>query len=247
MSVWRAADKSKFMSNGLIEVNRQTLATLTAAVASGQSIVLATRLEDGEQRLIKTNESASDALSQSARTAAERDQSATFIIDGVTWFLNVFNAPPTLYIVGAVHIAQPLSIIAALSGFTVTVIDPRTAFATNERFPNIHLITAWPDEALVELPLDHRTAIVTLTHDPKLDDPALIAALKSQVFYVGALGSKKTHAARLARLKSAGFDDAALSRIDGPVGLDIGAVSPAEIAISIMAQIVERLRSSGTK
>ena len=223
-------------------MNRETLATLLIAVASGKSVVLATRLDTGEQRLINTNDATLGEIDQSARTAAQRDQSSTVIIDGVAWFFNVFNSPPTLYIVGAVHIAPPLSQIAALSGFTVTVIDPRTAFATNERFPNLHLITAWPDEALAELPLNQRTAIVTLTHDPKLDDPALIAALKSKAFYVGALGSKKTHAARLARLKAAGFDDDAVVRIHGPVGLDIGAMSPAEIAVSIMAQIVERLR-----
>jgi xanthine dehydrogenase accessory factor len=133
--------------------------------------------------------------------------------------------------------------MGALAGFDVTVIDPRTAFATNERFPNLHLITAWPDEALADLPLDMRTAVVTLTHDPKLDDPALIAALRSDAVYIGALGSKKTHAARAARLKEAGFDDNAIARIRGPVGLDIGAVSPAEIAVSIMAQIVETLRA----
>ncbi len=223
-------------------MNRETLATLSLAVASGKSVVLATRLDTGEQRLINTNNAAPGEVDQSALAAAQRDQSSTIIIDGVAWFFNVFNSPPTLYIVGAVHIAQPLSQIAALSGFTVTVIDPRTAFATSERFPNLHLITAWPDEALAELPLDLRTAIVTLTHDPKLDDPALIAALRSCAFYVGALGSKKTHAARLARLKAAGFDDAAVARIQGPVGLDIGAISPAEIAVSIMAQIIERLR-----
>jgi len=226
----------------LTEVKRETLTSLTIAVASGNSVVLATRLDTGEQRLINTNNATAGEIDQSARAAAQRDQSSTVIIDGVAWFFNVFNSPPTLYIVGAVHIAQPLSQIAALSGFTVTVIDPRTAFATNERFPNLHLITAWPDEALAELPLDRRTAVVTLTHDPKLDDPALVAALRSNAFYVGALGSKKTHAARLARLKAAGFDDAAVARIHGPVGLDIGAISPAEIAVSIMAQIVERLR-----
>ncbi|MDZ4739845.1 MAG: XdhC family protein [Alphaproteobacteria bacterium] len=223
-------------------MKRETLTSLTIAVASGNSVVLATRLDTGEQRLINTNNATAGEIDQSARAAAQRDQSSTVIIDGVAWFFNVFNSPPTLYIVGAVHIAQPLSQIAALSGFTVTVIDPRTAFATNERFPNLHLITAWPDEALAELPLDRRTAVVTLTHDPKLDDPALVAALRSNAFYVGALGSKKTHAARLARLKAAGFDDAAVARIHGPVGLDIGAISPAEIAVSIMAQIVERLR-----
>lgn len=223
-------------------MKRETLATLSIAVASGNCVVLATRLDTGEQRLINTNDATSGEIDQSARAAAQRDQSSTVIIDGVAWFFNVFNSPPTLYIVGAVHTAQPLSQIAALSGFTVTVIDPRTAFATNERFPDLHLITAWPDEALAELPLDRRTAVVTLTHDPKLDDPALIAALRSNAFYVGALGSKKTHAARLARLRAAGFDDAAVARIHGPVGLDIGAISPAEIAVSIMAQIVERLR-----
>lgn len=223
-------------------MNRETLATLSLAVASGKSVVLATRLDTGEQRLINTNDAAPGEVDQSALAAAQRDQSSTVIIDSVAWFFNVFNSPPTLYIVGAVHIAQPLSQIAALSGFTVTVIDPRTAFATSERFPNLHLITAWPDEALAELPLDRRTAVVTLTHDPKLDDPALVAALRSAAFYVGALGSKKTHAARVARLKAAGFDDAAVARIQGPVGLDIGAISPAEIAVSIMAQIIERLR-----
>ncbi len=223
-------------------MKRETLATLSLAVASGESVVLATRLDTGEQRLINTNDAAPGEVDQSALAAAQRDQSSTVIIDGVAWFFNVFNSPPTLYIVGAVHIAQPLSQIADLSGFMVTVIDPRTAFATSERFPNLHLITAWPDEALAELPLDRRTAVVTLTHDPKLDDPALIAALRSNAFYIGALGSKKTHTARLARLKAAGFDDAAVARIHGPVGLDIGALSPAEIAVSIMAQILERLR-----
>ena len=223
-------------------MKRALLHALTAARAKGAGVVLATRLDTGEQRLVHASERGG-ALAEAARAALARDQSATVDIDGVSWFLNVFNSPPKLYIVGAVHIAQPLSQMAALAAFDVTVIDPRTAFATNERFPNLHLITAWPDEALADLPLDARTAVVTLTHDPKLDDPALIAALKSDAFYVGALGSRKTHAARVGRLKAAGFDDAAIARIHGPVGLDIGAVSPAEIAVSIMAQIIERLRA----
>lgn len=223
-------------------MKRALLQELAAARAEGTGIVLATRLDTGEQRLILAG-ARDDALATAAQNALARDQSANVDVDGVAWFLNVFNSPPKLYIVGAVHISQPLSQIAALSGFDVTVIDPRTAFATNERFPNLHLITAWPDEALADLPLDARTAVVTLTHDPKLDDPALFAALKSDAFYVGALGSKKTHAARAGRLKAAGFDDAAIARIHGPVGLDIGAVSPAEIAVSIMAQLIERLRA----
>ncbi len=223
-------------------MKRDLLKALTAARDKGAGTVLATRLDDGAQCLIATGDRA-DALSVAAQSALSRDKSGTVEIGGASWFLNVFNSPPRLYIVGAVHIAQPLSQMAALSGFDVTVIDPRTAFATSERFPNLHLITAWPDEALADLPLDARTAVVTLTHDPKLDDPALVAALKSGAFYVGALGSKKTHAARAGRLKDAGFDDAAIARIHGPVGLDIGAVSPAEIAISVMAQIIERLRA----
>ncbi|MFM9865842.1 MAG: XdhC family protein [Micropepsaceae bacterium] len=223
-------------------MKRALLKALTDARATGAGAVLATKLDDGAQRLIRAGER-SDALSTAAQTALARDKSGTFEVDGASWFMNVFNSPPKLYIVGAVHIAQPLSQMAALSGFDVTVIDPRTAFATSERFPNLHLITAWPDEALADLPLDARTAVVTLTHDPKLDDPALVAALKSAAFYVGALGSKKTHAARAGRLKAAGFDDAAIARIYGPVGLDIGAVSPAEIAVSVMAQVIERLRA----
>lgn len=222
-------------------MKRETLKALITARATGKGAVLATRLDTGEARLVDTK--AEGALATAARSAAARDQSATVEIDGATWFLNVFNAAPKLYIVGAVHIAQPLSQMAALAAFDVTVIDPRTAFATNERFPNLHLVTAWPDEALADLPLDARTAVVTLTHDPKLDDPALIAALRSDAFYIGALGSKKTHAARIARLQAAGFDDAAVARIHGPVGLNIGAVSPAEIAVSIMAQIIDRLRA----
>ena len=223
-------------------MKRETLKALVAARAKGQGVVLATRLDTGEERIVAPT-TANDALTQAATRAVARDQSTNVEIDGATWFLNVFNSPPKLYIVGAVHIAQPLSQIGALAGFDVTVIDPRTAFATSERFPNLHLIPAWPDEALADLPLDMRTAVVTLTHDPKLDDPALIAALRSEAIYIGALGSKKTHAARVARLKAAGFDDNAIARIRGPVGLDIGAVSPAEIAVSIIAQIIETLRA----
>jgi xanthine dehydrogenase accessory factor len=223
-------------------LKRELLKALTAVRAKGVGAVLATRLSDGAQRLIEAGDR-SDALANAAQVALVRDQSGSAEADGATWFLNVFNSPPRLYIVGAVHIAQPLSQIAALNNFDVTVIDPRTAFATSERFPNLHIIAAWPDEALADLPLDARTAVVTLTHDPKLDDPALVAALKSDAFYVGALGSRKTHAARVGRLKAAGFDDTAIARIHGPVGLDIGAVSPAEIAVSVMAQIIERLRA----
>lgn len=225
-------------------MKRATLHALNAARLDGRPIVLATAVDTGEERLIDPTLAPKTALDTAAREAALKDNSTPTEIDGHAWFLNVFNPPLQMYVVGAVHIAQPLSHMAALSGFNVTVIDPRTAFATSERFPGLKLITEWPDEAFANLALDMRSAVVTLTHDPKLDDPALAAALKSPAFYVGALGSKKTHAARLGRLKAEGFDDAALARIHGPVGLDIEAQTPAEIAVSILAQIIARLRGA---
>lgn len=223
-------------------MDRATLDAAIEARRTGHGIVIATRLDNAETRLIRLPSGEDDPLARAAEDAAARDTSQRVEIDGVAWFLNVFNSPPRLYIVGAVHIAQPLSRMAALAGFSVVVIDPRTAFATGERFPDLHLVTAWPDEALADLPLDRRTAVVTLTHDPKLDDPALAAALGAPCVYVGALGSRKTHAARAERLKARGFTDANIARIHGPVGLDIGAVAPAEIAVSIMAELIAVLR-----
>jgi xanthine dehydrogenase accessory factor len=223
-------------------MDRKALAELIAARRSGEGVVLATRLDTAETRLFREPLAATDSLALAAREAAQRNESRRVEIDGVAWFLNVFNSPPRLYIVGAVHIAQPLSQMAALAGFSVVIIDPRTSFATGERFPDLHLVTAWPDEALADLPLDRRTAVVTLTHDPKLDDPALFAALNSPCFYIGALGSRKTHGARCERLRARGISDDNIARIHGPVGLDIGAVSPPEIAVSIMAQLIDRMR-----
>jgi len=223
-------------------MDRTTLAKAIEARKSGTSLVIATRMDTAEASLITLPAAATDPLARAAGEAARRDMSQRVDIDGVSWFLNVFNAPPRLYVVGAVHIAQPLSHMAAMAGFDVVVIDPRTAFATGERFPGLHLVTAWPDEALADLPLDSRTAVVTLTHDPKLDDPALRAALAAPCFFIGALGSRKTHAARCERLKADGFADVQIARIRGPVGLDIGAISPAEIAISVMAELVATLR-----
>ena len=225
-------------------MDRKTLDAVIAARKQGQSVVIATRLDTAETRLISLPVTNPDSLARAAMEAARHDASQRIEVDGIAWFLNVINSPPRLYVVGAVHIAQPLSHMAAMTGFSVVVIDPRTAFATGERFPGLHLVTAWPDEALADLPLDHRTAVVTLTHDPKLDDPALVAALGAPCFFVGALGSRKTHAARCARLKERGFTDAQVARIRGPVGLDIGAVSPAEIAISIMAELIATLRKA---
>lgn len=186
-------------------------------------------------------------LGAAAAQAARADQSTTIELDGRSWFLAVYNPPLDLVIVGAVHIAQPLARMAALTGYGVRVIDPRTSFATPERFPDVRLSHDWPDDALAKSPLGPRSALVALTHDPKVDDPALTAALRSDCFYIGALGSKKTHAARLARLEQNGFSSDQLARVCGPAGLAIGAKSPAEIAVSILAQMTATLRQGAQK
>jgi xanthine dehydrogenase accessory factor len=157
-------------------------------------------------------------------------------------FVGIHNPPLRLVIVGAVHIAQALVPMARIAGYDATVVDPRGAFGSEARFPDIRLVDEWPDEALAQIGLDTRTAVVLLTHDPKLDDPALHLALKSRCFYIGALGSTRTHAKRVARLEEAGFDAGAIARIHGPVGLDIGAASPPEIAVSILAEMTRVLR-----
>jgi xanthine dehydrogenase accessory factor len=208
-----------------------------------RAVVLATDLGSGESRVVYPGDG-TDALAIAARDAARRDQSAHVEMDGTSWFLTIFNPPLDLAIIGAVHIAQPLSRMAALADYAVRIIDPRTSFASAERFPGITLDHAWPEDALSAQPLTARSAIVALTHDPKFDDPALAAALKSPAFYIGALGSRTTHARRLERLKAQGFSDAELSRIQGPIGLDIGARSPAEIAVSVLAQMTAILRKS---
>ncbi len=174
--------------------------------------------------------------------ALRRDKGMTLPTGDGPVFIQVFNPPLRLMVVGAVHIAQALVPIATVAGYDVTVIDPRGSFASDARFPGVHLRQDWPDEALEELRPDARTAVVTLTHDPKLDDPALDLALRSEAFYIAALGSRRTHAARLERLQALGHDARTLARIHGPAGLDLGAVSPAEIAISVMAEMTRVLR-----
>ncbi|HEY7978912.1 MAG TPA: XdhC family protein [Rhizomicrobium sp.] len=222
-------------------MKRETLTALNAARSQGRAVVRAVDLATGDEKLIDPYADTSK-LGIAAAQAARADQSANVEVDGRSWFLEVYNPPLDLVIIGAVHIAQPLSQMAALTGYGVRIIDPRTAFATPERFPGIALSHDWADEALAKAPLGPRSAIVLLTHDPKLDDPALIAALRSTCFYIGALGSKKTQAARQARMRAEGFGDNELARIRGPVGLDIGARSPAEIAVSILAEMTQILR-----
>ena len=218
-------------------MNPALLDRLQAARRESQPVVVATRLPGGEQWLLPDDD-APPALRGPVEDTLRADRSGTVQADGETWFLHAYNPPLRLVVVGAVHIAQALVPMAAGLGFGVTVADPRRAFASEERFPGVTVSTDWPDEALDALRPDTRTAVVTLTHDSKLDDPALDRALRSQAFYIGALGSRRTHAARLDRLRALGHGDAALARIQGPVGLDIGAVTAPEIALSILAQVV---------
>ncbi len=219
---------------------------------AGKPAALATNLKTGQQALvlgstIEGNLLLDAALLDAVKRALADDRSGSVETPAGAVFIEVFNPKLRLFIVGAVHIAQPLAQMAALAGYLVTVIDPRSAFASGERFPGVSLSTEWPDEALQRLKPDRRSAVVTLTHDPKLDDPALAAALRSDAFYIGALGSKKTHAARLGRLGELGFKDSDFARIHGPVGLDIGAISPAEIAVSALAQITQVLHADRMK
>jgi xanthine dehydrogenase accessory factor len=213
------------------------LRRLRLAERAGQAAVLATRLPDGLQLLLP-GQDAPPALGRAAEDALARGDSRLVELDGETWFLRVHAPAPRLMIVGAVHIAQALAKMALACGYATCIIDPRRSFASAERFPGLPLVHLWPDEALDGLKPDAATAIVTLTHDPKLDDPALVAALGTPAFFIGALGSRRTHAARLERLAGHGFSPDALDRVRGPVGLALNAVAPAEIAVSILADIV---------
>jgi xanthine dehydrogenase accessory factor len=207
---------------------------------------MATRLPDGAQRLLP-DPSEPPELNQAAERALADDRSQTVRVADADWFLHAYNPPLRLIVVGAVHIAQALVPFASQLGFAVTVVDPRRSFASDQRFPNVTVRTDWPDEAMDALRPDTRTAVITLTHDPKLDDPALDRALKSPAFHIGALGSRRTHAARLKRLRELGYDEAALARIKGPVGLDIGAVTAPEIALAIVAELVAARRGALTR
>ena len=221
-----------------------TIAALRQARQTRQAVTLATRLEDAAEALVYPDRvegalAAEAAIVAAARQAMVLGRSETVEIDGRKIFLNVYVPPARLIIVGAVHIAQALAPMATMLDFDVTVVDPRGAWATGSRFPGVKVVQEWADEAFEKMGLDASTAVVTLTHDPKLDDPALESALRSDVFYVGALGSKRTHAKRKERLAEAGIGEEQFARIHGPVGLNIGAKSPAEIAVSILGQIVE--------
>ncbi len=220
----------------------ELLKQLNAARRERRACVLVTRVADGLQRFVRAEDAGTDALAESIDAALRAGKSGTVEHVGQSYFLTVQVPPVRLVMIGAVHISQALAPIARIAGLDPVVIDPRTAFATPERFPDAPLIAQWPDEALETAPLDRYTAICLLTHDPKIDDRALVRALKAECFYIGALGSRKTHAKRLERMRAEGFDEAALARIHAPIGLDIGAVSPAEIAVSVAGEIVAALR-----
>ena len=218
---------------------------LVAARAAREGVVLASAEGTSDHRLLRPGEGG--ALAGAVETGLRTDRSGFTEADGRRWFLAVHNPPLRLVVVGGSHIAQPLTGMAVLAGYDVTLVDPRDAFATEERFPGLRILRSWPDEALRGHGLDPRVAVVTLTHDPKLDDPAILETLASEAFYLGCLGSAKTHAKRVRRLREQGIGEEAIARIHAPVGLGIGARTPSEIALSILAEITARLRGRSEK
>jgi xanthine dehydrogenase accessory factor len=218
------------------------LAALNAERRARRACVLLTDFESATQRLVKAEALLGDPLASVLEPALRSGKSVALEHEGRRYFLTVQAPPVRLVLIGAVHISQALAPIAKIADLEVTIIDPRTAFATPERFPDAPVIAEWPDEALDRTPLDRYSAVVLLTHDPKIDDQALVRALRAECFYIGALGSRKTQAKRAERMRALGFGEAALARIHGPIGLDIGAVSPAEIAVSVVGEVIAALR-----
>jgi xanthine dehydrogenase accessory factor len=223
-------------------VKAETLAELNAERAARRPVILITDIANGEQRLVKAADFARDPLRTELTKQLRMGKSGMVEVAGKKLFLNVYAPTAKLVIVGAVHISQALAPLARSLDYDVTVVDPRTAFASPERFPDVPVIAEWPDVALPPLNVDHYTAFVAVTHDPKIDDPALLHAFERDCFYIGALGSRKTHAKRAERLRAQGAGDADIARIHAPIGLNIGAVSPSEIAVAIMAEITAQLR-----
>lgn len=222
-----------------------TLKQLITARQSGGAVCLITKEDTGSDQIlpIEKLKQMTGPLAQAAMVALTKDQQQSIDLDDTRFFLTPFNPPVRIIIVGAVHISQALLPMLNTLDFSAVVIDPRGAFARQERFESAHVVNEWPDEALADMTIGHRDAVITLTHDPKLDDPALETALQSQAFYIGALGSRRTHAKRVDRLIATGFTDDDIARISAPVGLNIGGRSPAEIALSIAADIVQALRN----
>jgi xanthine dehydrogenase accessory factor len=221
------------------------LKQLNAERKARRAVILITDLGDGRDRLVREGDAVSGALGEAVEKAFRSGKSGTVEAEGRNFFLNAHLPPPKLVLIGAVHISQALAPMATLAGFDTEIIDPRTAFATAGRFPDVVLHAEWPEEILKQRPFDAYTAVAALTHDPKIDDFALVSALKAQAFYIGALGSKKTHARRVSRLTAAGLTEDVIGRIHAPIGLSIGAASPAEIAVAVLAEIIAAFRSRG--
>lgn len=226
-------------------MKRELLHALIAARRGNEPAVLVCELTSGRQYVLTRRESFGDiddfdpVVRDAARAALELDGARTIEAGGERYLVQTLAAAARMVVIGAVHIAQSLIPMAAHIGYDVVLIEPRTAFANSERFPDIHVDNRWPDEAMSDLELDFRTAVVTLSHDPKIDEPALRAAMDSDAFYIGALGSKGNHAKRLERLAALGYSREKLSRIHGPIGLPLGGRSPAEIAVAILAQVIQ--------
>ena len=223
----------------------KTLRKLNAARTARRAAILLTDLADGSARVIHEGDEVGGELGVAIARAFRSGASGSIEADGRNWFLNAHLPPPRIVVIGAVHISQALAPMARIAGYDLEVIDPRTAFATADRFEEISLFADWPETVLKERPLDAYCALVAVTHDPKIDDFPLKAALDAGCFYVGALGSRKTHAKRVERLTALGASEAQIARIAAPIGLDIGASSPAEIAVAVLAQIIGAFRSRG--
>lgn len=221
------------------------LKKLNAERRARRAAILVTSLGDGRDRIVREGDQVAGALGDAAVSALQSGKSGIVEVDGESFFLNVHLPPPRLVVIGAVHISQALAPMARIAGFDVEIIDPRTAFATPERFAGVSLAADWPQDVLKGRPLDRYTALAAVTHDPKIDDYPLQAALEADCFYVGALGSRKTHGKRLARLHEAGVREFESARIHAPIGLNIAAQSPQEIAVAILAQVIEAFRRRG--
>src|SRR5215216_2213622 len=227
---------------GRLAVKLATLKELNVERAARRPVIVITDTANGEQRLVKARDIATDPVRADLAKQLRMGKSGMIEAGGKKLFLNVYAPTAKLVIVGAVHISQALATLARSLDYDVTVVDPRTAFASPERFPDVPLIAEWPDVALPPLNVDHYTAFVALTHDPKIDDPALLHAFERECFYIGALGSRKTHAKRAERLRAQGARESDIARTHAPIGLPIGAVSPSEIAVAVMAEITAQLR-----
>jgi xanthine dehydrogenase accessory factor len=219
-----------------------SLKALNAARTARQAAILITDLTDTHDRVVVEGDAVEGALGAEIAARFRSGKSGAVEIDGRALFLNVHLPPPRIVVIGAVHISQALYPMAAIAGYDMTIIDPRTAFATPERFGGVDLVAEWPEDVLSSRPLDRYSALVAVTHDPKIDDSPIAAALTAGCFYVGALGSRKTHAKRVERLMAQGFSEAEIARISAPVGIDIGAATPAEIAVATLADVIQAFR-----